>query len=647
MLPLKVAPEVANALQRGIPVVALESTIISHGMPYPQNVETAMRVEQTVREGGCIPATIAVMDGECMVGLSPENLELLGKGGKSVRKLSRRDLALCLADRAMGATTVATTMMIAAAAGISVFVTGGIGGVHRDFVDSHDISADLMELAQTPVVVVCAGVKSILDIRKTLEVLETNGVPVYTHEAEDFPAFFSASSGIKTPGLVTNGPMSIPRLVDCFQVQRRSKLQQGIVYAVPPRFDHPNQAKIAAKVENAIQRALIQAQQQHIAGAALTPFLLEYINQQTQGASLALNIELVLNNARVGSAIARQVSGTTLSQRTVPSLSQPACAVIGACALDIIVRTETEMRQIDSNLSRLQTQVGGVACNIARHLQGELSPGWPLHFLSFLGDCSDPFSLHVAETLRQRHGRMGEKGKNKGTGDAAAAANEDDGIVFVPGGRVPLYIGIHGPNSPAIQVGFSDFSLLQSLPPFSWPPSLQGARLAQLALCVLDANLPAAMLQSIGQDLLSVGENLVSVWADPTSCEKCGRLVGALPYLSLIAPNDNEWAVLQGELEKYPQLWVLRKRGALGVELYRGQDKFHRKWPSPFHKGSTSNYQSFNGAGDILLAGMAASYLRRNSRSGLRDSAEAASCVEEGLRLMYASIAAEKATSKM
>eukprot|EP00756_Hemistasia_phaeocysticola_P055800 Hpha_TRINITY_DN31783_c0_g1::TRINITY_DN31783_c0_g1_i1::g.116341::m.116341/K16329/psuG; pseudouridylate synthase len=300
-VPMKVNPEVAAALAEGRAVVALESTIISHGMPYPQNVETARRVENVVRDGGAVPATIAVLGGVIRVGLSADELETLGRLGKKVTKCSRRDLAFVLAHGGDGATTVSATSLIAEMAGIEVFVTGGCGGVHRGGQDSMDISADLTELGNTRVAVVCAGVKSILDIPRTLEYLETQGVPVVTLGNQEFPAFFTAHSGQDSP-MVAKNPEEMARMV---HFQREMGLRGGLLFAVPIPED---QAAGAAHIQKATLDALAEADQKGIAGKEITPFLLLRIAELTKGESLAANIALVLNNAKVGASIAVEAS---------------------------------------------------------------------------------------------------------------------------------------------------------------------------------------------------------------------------------------------------------------------------------------------------------------------------------------------------
>lgn len=293
---LTIHPEVQEALQAGKAVVALESTIISHGMPYPKNVETALVVEEVVKANGAVPATIAIFNGQCHVGLSKEELEYFGKANR-VWKVSLRDMPYVISQQLYGATTVAGTMRIAAMAGIKIFVTGGIGGVHRGAENSMDISADLTEMAQTSVAVVSAGVKSILDIGLTLEYLETKGIPVVTYGQEEFPSFYSRKSGFRSP-LTLNSPREIAQLLS-------TKWQLGLEGSVLIANPVPAEQEIAAdEMEVHIQQALDAAAAQKITGKEVTPFLLKYIADHTNGESLEANIALIKHNAKVGAEIA-------------------------------------------------------------------------------------------------------------------------------------------------------------------------------------------------------------------------------------------------------------------------------------------------------------------------------------------------------
>ena len=294
---LDIKPEVAEALAAGKPVVALESTIISHGMPYPQNVETALAVEKIVRENGAVPATIAVIGGRLKAGLTPEEIEYFGKKGLGIAKASRRDLAVLCARGEDGATTVTTTMMIAHMAGIKVFATGGIGGVHRGAETTMDISADLEELAQTPVMVVCAGAKSILDLGLTLEYLETHGVPVIGYETKKLPAFFTRESDFEVDYRM-DSPAEIAK---AFKVQNEMGLPGGMLVANPIPVEYSMEASV---INAAIDQAVKEAEEKGIHGKETTPFLLARVTELTGGNSLDSNIQLVFNNARLAAKTA-------------------------------------------------------------------------------------------------------------------------------------------------------------------------------------------------------------------------------------------------------------------------------------------------------------------------------------------------------
>lgn len=295
---LDINPEVAAAVAEGRPVVALESTIISHGMPYPQNVETALNVERIIRQHGAVPATIAIIGGRLKAGLTSEDIEYFGKKGQAIAKASRRDLAVLCARGEDGATTVTTTMIIAHMAGIHVFATGGIGGVHRGAETTMDISADLEELAHTPVMVVCAGAKSILDLGLTLEYLETHGVPVIGFGTEELPAFYTRTSGFKV-----DYRMDTPQeLAAAFKAQNELGLGSGMLVANPI----PEEYSMAPDVINqAIDQAVAECESNGVHGKATTPFLLARVAELTGGNSLASNIQLVYNNARLAALTAK------------------------------------------------------------------------------------------------------------------------------------------------------------------------------------------------------------------------------------------------------------------------------------------------------------------------------------------------------
>ena len=295
---IKISQEVKNAIDNGQAVVALESTIISHGMPYPQNVETALKVESAVRESGAIPATIAIINGIPTIGCSKEEIEVLGKAGLSVTKVSRRDIPIVISKGLNGATTVAGTMIFAEKAGIKVFATGGIGGVHRGAETTMDISADLEELQNTNVCVVCAGAKSILDLNLTMEYLETKGVAVIGYGTDELPAFFTRKSGIKVGYRLD----SAEEIANAINAKDDMELGGGMLVVNPVPEEYSMDAEV---INKAIDQALNEAENLGVKGKEVTPYLLDKIQKITGGNSLKSNIELVLNNARLASAIAR------------------------------------------------------------------------------------------------------------------------------------------------------------------------------------------------------------------------------------------------------------------------------------------------------------------------------------------------------
>lgn len=295
---IKISQEVLHALKNNIPVVALESTIISHGMPYPKNVQTALEVEKVIRDNGAVPATIGIIDGVGIVGMSADEIELFGKQ-KGIKKVSRRDLPVIYAKKLWGATTVASTMILAAQAGIEVFVTGGVGGVHRNAQQTFDISADLDELAKTNVTVVCAGCKSILDLPLTMEYLETKGVPVLGYQTDELPDFYTSRSGIKLEFKIEDAKEAALIIKE----KRENRIEGGILIAnpIPEQYEMDKDV-----INNAIDKALKEMDKAGISGKDSTPFLLKTIVEITGGDSLESNIRLVLNNAKVGANIAKE-----------------------------------------------------------------------------------------------------------------------------------------------------------------------------------------------------------------------------------------------------------------------------------------------------------------------------------------------------
>lgn len=298
---LDLTAEVRQALEEGKPVVALESTIISHGMPYPKNVQTALAVEKTIRENGAVPATVAIIGGRLKAGLTADELEYFGKKGTAITKVSRRDIPGIVARGEDGATTVAATMMIAAMAGISVFATGGIGGVHRGAEKTMDISADLDEFTKTPVMVICAGAKAILDLNLTMEYLETRGIPVYCYRTDELPAFYTRSSGIRAPFRAD----SARELADIWKAKTELGIQGGFIVANPIPREY---SMDPVRINGAIDEAISEMNALGIRGKETTPYLLDKVQKLTGGESLESNIRLVLNNAALAAQIACELA---------------------------------------------------------------------------------------------------------------------------------------------------------------------------------------------------------------------------------------------------------------------------------------------------------------------------------------------------
>ena len=297
---IDLAPEVKEAIEKKRPIVALESTIISHGMPYPKNVQTAVAVENVIRENGAVPATIAIIGGRLKVGLTPDQLEYFGKKGTAITKVSRRDIPMIVAKGEDGATTVAATMIIASMAGIQIFATGGIGGVHRGAQTTMDISADLDEFTKTPVMVICAGAKAILDLNLTMEYLETKGIPVFCYQTDELPAFYTRHSGIKAPFRAD----SPEELANIWNTKKNLGIEGGFIVANPiPEQFSMNPKRINAAIDQAID----EMNKLGIHGKETTPYLLDKVQKLTGGDSLESNIRLVLNNAKLAAAIAKDL----------------------------------------------------------------------------------------------------------------------------------------------------------------------------------------------------------------------------------------------------------------------------------------------------------------------------------------------------
>jgi len=530
---VSVHPLVAHALEEKKPVVALESTIISHGMPYPRNVEVAREIEALIRSEGVIPATCAVINGVPKVGLTDEELEYLGQAdAHSISKASRRDLAQVVGSGASAATTVAGTMILAHRAGIRVFATGGLGGVHRGAEMSFDVSADLTELSRTPVAVVCGGVKSILDIPKTLEVLETQGVPVLTYGgAPEFPAFFTNDSGIPSP-LVARDSMQVAQALHASDAL---ELNTGTVIAVPN--PQPASGKV---ITQAIDEALSEASRRGVAGAATTPFLLASIEKSTGGSSLDANIALVMNNARVACDIAkaycsrptettpRHVSDATLAPAT-PATDESASKrkakegpvavlVFGGAVVDTVghVRRDVQAIRGSSNPGTVVQGYGGVARNVSEGL-GRL--GSSVALVSAVGD--DELGKGLLEYTRDAGVRM-------------------DYVCVAPVGSTASYLAVHSADGDLL-LGCADMDMTAAVNVDvvnGVVGAIRGARMV-----VTDGNLVPESLSRVVRLCESYN---VQFAFEPTSDHRAEFVVSKdiLPKVSLIKPNFSELQVI-------------------------------------------------------------------------------------------------------
>ena len=540
---VKVLPEVAEALAAGRPVVALESTIVAHGMPYPQNIELAKEVSHILRERGVIPATIAVKDGIFRAGLEPDELENLAKAGEENRaiKCSSRDLPLIastditqqISDEHVkwGATTVASTMRLAHAANINTFVTGGTGGVHRGGELSLDISADLIELSRTPVIVVAGGVKSILDIKRTLEVLETFGVPVGAWKSDEFPAFFSPESGVKAPSRFDDA-QSVAR---AYISGRELGMESAVLVAVP------NHDPAGTNVENAIREALIEAEAAGIEGRDMTPFILRTVNEKTGGDSLRSNMALVKNNAKVGANIAMAISdahfksetnvqsiqvpensrhldldseaaSTSVEQSSSNDLVTSRVICVGASVTDIIAKTSVREKMIvgTSNPGHIIKSDGGVGRNVAEVL-GRLGDS-PLFYTSIGKDDG-------GEGILSRLTDCGVLTSNKSVNYA--------------GGVSASYVALLDEESDLVG-GIADMKANQQIP----FPSYEALMKAEFLL--VDSNAPS-------QVMIEVADNAVKadtiVFFEPTSVPKAKKICendSFLRNVSYAFPNEDE-----------------------------------------------------------------------------------------------------------
>lgn len=537
-LHVQISPEVAAAVLAHRPVVALESTIISHGgLPYPKNLELAKKAEAVVRKHGAIPATCAVIGGVPKVGLDLADLELLAK--EQVTKASRRDLPfVCREQNAQhhASTTVAGTMVLAHLAGIRVFATGGIGGVHRGAEDSFDVSADLLELGRTPVSVVCAGVKSILDVAKTLEVLETQGVPVVTLESDIFPAFFTNNSGLKSP-LRVDSPRALAEMAFA---SMSLNLQTGMVVAVQNPEPHADPAAL----EECIVGALKSADEAGVTGPAITPYLLAKVEALTGGRSLEANVALLLNNARVAALMAVELSRLSSGQSVspdavsaVPVVSAssavpavpglltsstktvlPAVVVVGGAARDVVASMSpmVPFKSGSSNPGKVRGSFGGVGRNISEQLS---RLGHAVTLCSAVGNDDDGRAL---------------------LSHAARAGVDITRVRVVPEGTTASYVAVHGPGGDLV-AGVANMDVLKNIGEAEVAALAGSVRLSQLV--VADGNISPAAFAALCRLCVSFG---VPLFFEPTSDHKCllPLLANSLSLIDVIKPNASELRTL-------------------------------------------------------------------------------------------------------
>ena len=601
-LTVRVHPDVAAALDAGRAVVALESTIISHGMPYPANIQTAREVEEVVRNSGAVPATIAILDGVCCIGLSDDELNrfaVLGAAGK-VAKVSRRDLAACVARSGHGGTTVSATMLLADMAGVRVFVTGGIGGVHRGGELSLDISADLCELGRTPVCVVCAGAKSILDIPRTLEFLETQGVAVLALGTDDFPAFFTRRSGCPAPTRVETAHEAAAVV----HASSTLGLSSGTLVAVPI----PESAEAeAGKVQGAIEQALAEAGAAGVAGRDTTPFLLKRIAELTGGDSLASNIALIKNNAAVGAQIATSLA--ELQRRTAPggrlrggggggdsggaegalphSRNDRQPIVVGGAVADLVASPAAGSTVLlrTSSPGTLRVSPGGVGRNIA---EGLARLGAHPLLLAAVGD--DAFGdqlLSHAASLQGEMGvgsyRYGGEGGSESGGEGGGGFGGSGGVcgidvsrvLRVSGERTATYTAVMDHTSDLI-AAIADMDVHRHVTP-EYVRTALGSALDGAPLCVADANLSGAALQELAR---LAAASQTPLWLEPVSVSKahaaCCSLVeaGLFGALTFTSPNEDEAvamaAALQGSAAPAPHKGIAHAPSAEDVRTAAG-----------------------------------------------------------------------------
>jgi pseudouridylate synthase / pseudouridine kinase len=601
---LRVHPEISAAVAAGLPVVALESSIICHGMDWPANLTTALACEAAVRAAGAVPATVAVLDGTPLVGCSAADLRHIAglardRASSGVRKVARRDLAKVVCDRACGGTTVSATMALAKMAGVRVFATGGVGGVHRGVAESWDVSADVAALADTPVLLVCAGVKTILDVPKTLEALESASVPVVTlrPDAGEFPAFYTRRSGVPTPDTVDSEEEAAGVAAAQLELGRA-----GMLMAVPIPHRHEADSGLIA---SALEVAMAEKDQQGVSGRETTPFLLARIADLTRDHSLRANMELVKNNAAVAARIAGHMCAMQRSGNEEVGGGGLSVVVAGGCAVDITAAVRGELRRGTSNPGSVSLSVGGVGRNVAEAVR---SVGARVCLWSAVGD--DGLGQFVLSQLR--------------------CSGLADGIAVLPGAVTATYCAVNKSDGD-LDTAISDMEIFaEQLPALrgdDLAASFRGAKM----LCI-DANLNAKDIGALARLARLHG---LRVWFEPVSVSKSVRLFavdGAFASVHYLSPNVDEltsmWshcyakqgtqrgsqsigAMAEDLLNLHQQqggqsMWIVVTRGAEGLSLFQlaGGDLINTHVPAAPVPGGV--VASTSGAGDTLAGSMIA-----------------------------------------
>eukprot|EP01112_Ceratiomyxa_fruticulosa_P010361 TRINITY_DN273_c0_g1_i4.p1 TRINITY_DN273_c0_g1~~TRINITY_DN273_c0_g1_i4.p1 ORF type:complete len:683 (+),score=133.54 TRINITY_DN273_c0_g1_i4:588-2636(+) len=631
---IQFSPEVLHAFENGEAIVALESTIITHGMPFPKNYETAKEVEQIVRDNGATPATIAIINGTIFVGLDDHQLLTLAQYGHQAIKTSRRDLSFVIASKKTGATTVSTTSLIANKVGIKVFVTGGLGGVHRGVEKTMDISADLTELGRTEIAVVCAGVKSILDIGRTLEVLETQGVAVFGYQTDYFPSFFTPSSGHKVPNRVNN-PEHAAKVI--FENQKL-QLGSGIIFGVPIPDQFATEGKF---IEDAIQQALKESEEKNIVGRDVTPFLLQRVNELTGGKSLEANIHLVKNNAVVGAKIAskfveitKQQNQNVLSSNKI-SHEKYEIAIVGGAVVDLLGYPNKEIGKLilkTSNPGYILVKKGGVGRNVGEVL-GRLNV--PTLLITKLGnDVYGNMLLDYTKSL----------------------GLSTEGISFSQSFGTAVFNGLMDEEGELV-AAIADMKCFDELTPqliLQHKKSLENVK-----IIVMDGNLPLQSMKTLAE---ISRDNSIPLIFEPTSVAKSVKPIqaGVFNELHYITPNIDELIAITTELgfkhsfsKEQDDLFlvqqlveyilsnsgvkcVIAKMGARGVIVGKhSHQKIELKHFEPLKVDKIINV---NGAGDSMIGCFIWGLLNNNSLD---------QCIQYGLECAKLSISSEETISPL